>query len=87
MNDSSAAFPFLKITVRLYGSLRDTLPREENGRVVLELPSESTAGHIVQRLSLRGHLQIAVNGTVIPDWDHHLRPGDHVDIFHPAGGG
>jgi len=87
MIDSSETFPILKISVRLLGSLRDALPREKNGRVILELPVGSAVTDIIQRLSLRGHLNIAVNETIIAKWDHLLQSGDHVEIFRPAGGG
>ncbi len=77
----------ITIHVRLLGMLRDKLPREAKGRASLELPDGATVADLLAQLELRGHLQVAINDTIVENEDTPLRSGDQVEIFRPAAGG
>ena len=77
----------MKIKVRLHGALRDKLPPETKGRIVLDVPEETAVAHIPALFKLKTHIQIAVNDEIIENLETHLHDGDEIDIFRPAAGG
>ncbi len=77
----------MRIHIRLHGALRDKLPPENKGQAVLEVPEGETATAVLDQLSLRGHLQVAINQTIIENLDTPLQDGDEIELFRPAAGG
>lgn len=77
----------MTLQIRLYGALRDTVPNADRGRLEMTLTKSMTIAALLARLELSGHVQVAVNGEVVPEWDHLLHNADVVEIFQPAAGG
>lgn len=77
----------MKIQVRLHGALRDKLPPEVKGSVVLDVPEATAVSHIPVSLNLTTHIQIALNNEIIENLETRLHDGDTIDIFRPAAGG
>jgi len=77
----------MEIHIHLHGALRDKLPPDANGKATLQVEEGVTADAVTSQLSLRGHIQIAVNQELIENDDTILRDGDTLEIFRPAAGG
>ncbi len=77
----------MNVHICLHGSLRDVLPRQNKGRVILEMPVGAKVSDIVKKLSLQGHVHLAVNDEITETWDLPLQEEDKIDIFRPAAGG
>ena len=88
----------VEITLKLFATLGDYLPREFNGkvRVYNELPVEVSATTTVQAVIDQFHLPnpmahlVLVNGVFIPRSAraaHVLRPGDELAVWPPIAGG
>ena len=77
----------MRVKVRLHGSLRDVLPRQNKGCMVLELPEDAIAFDVVKKLAIPGHIHLAVNEEVVENWNLRLQDADKVEIFRPAAGG
>lgn len=78
----------MKITIRLYGSLRDLLPPETRGQTTLTLPEGAAVKDALTAVGLpdEGFLT-AVNGENVDDNGQELADGDHVLVFAPSAGG
>jgi molybdopterin converting factor small subunit len=77
----------MNIHIRLHGILRDKLPAENQGQITLELPEETAISSIFSHLSLRGHIQVALNKELIDNLDTQLQDGDRIELFRPSAGG
>lgn len=77
----------MQITVRLHGILRDKLPAEAKGRILLTLPEDVGVAAVLETLSLRRNVQVAVNKSIVDDLSQPLNDGDFVECFRPAAGG
>ena len=77
----------MQIQIRLHGALRDKLPAADRGRAVLTLPEGTAVAALLDQLSLRGYIQVAINQEIIENPDTNLQDGDRVEIFRPAAGG
>jgi sulfur carrier protein ThiS len=79
--------PAMQINVRLHGILRDRLPAEANGRMVVRLADSATVADLLAELRLDGYLHVARNEGMIEDFTQPLESGDQVEIFLPSAGG
>jgi aldehyde:ferredoxin oxidoreductase len=77
----------LEIHVRLFGILRDKLPAEDHGRLILNVPQGTTIADILTRLDLSGHFHVSVNEEMVDDRQIVLNDGDKVDVLPPTAGG
>lgn len=77
----------IEIHVRLFGILRDRLPREAKGRTTLELPDQATVRDVLTHFEVQHHVSFAVNEEVDLEDSHILKDGDSVEIFRVAAGG
>ena len=77
----------MRIHIRLHGALRDKLPPENKGQAVLEVSGDVTATAVLDQLTLRGYLQVAINQTITENLDTPLQDGDTLEVFRPAAGG
>ncbi len=77
----------MNISVKLYGMLRDHLPREAKGRTTLEMPVGSTVADVLEKLAVPGAYMVAVNQGAETDRAVVLQEGDQVRLFPPVGGG
>jgi len=77
----------MNIHVHLHGALRDKLPPDAKGRAILHFDEGATANAVITKLSLRGHIEIALNQDLIENDDTILHDGDTLEIFRPAAGG
>ena len=77
----------MKIHIHLHGALRDKLPPDAKGKATLEFEEGETVTAVISQLSLRGHIQIALNKELIENDDAIMHDGDTIEIFRPAAGG
>ncbi len=76
----------MQLHIRLYGSLRDLLPVEQNGRITLEIPENTTIPDLKGQLGIDRAVTTAVNGAHVED-DHPLAANDQISFFAIMGGG
>jgi sulfur carrier protein ThiS len=77
----------MRISVHLYGVLRDRLPPAAKGRTTLELPDVATVGDLLATLGIERRVIVSINGRAHIPTKHILQDGDQVMIYTPAGGG
>jgi sulfur carrier protein ThiS len=83
----------MKVTIKLYATLRDYLPKDGNGtQAVLELPATATIPDALAVLGVplaQAHIVLINNRHVLrPDMaTRQLRDGDAVAVFPAIGGG
>ncbi|MCP4427057.1 MAG: MoaD/ThiS family protein [Chloroflexi bacterium] len=77
----------MQIHIHLHGALRDKLPPENKGRIILSVAEETAVSTILAQFSLQHHIQVAINQEIIENNDIILQDGDQVEVFRPAAGG
>ena len=77
----------LEIHLQLYSILREKLPSDAKGRVVLQLEEGTTLAGLLEELNIKRRVIISVNGVHITGETHLLRNGDSVKIFSSVSGG
>ena len=73
--------------VKLYGILRDKLPRENKGQSELDLPPQSTLQDLLNTLQITTMVKASVNDELERDLQRELQEGDDIQLFRPVGGG
>jgi sulfur carrier protein ThiS len=77
----------MKVKVKLYGILREKLPRETKGQSELDLPPQSTLQDLLDTLHITTMVKASVNDELERDLQRELQEGDDVQLFRPVGGG
>jgi hypothetical protein len=77
----------VRVKVVLYSLLRDRLPPEARGRAELELPDNSPAAAVFERLHLPAGVAWALNGSIERDASIALKDGDELQFFRVGAGG
>lgn len=78
----------MKVNVKLYGPLRDQLPKENKGKAELDLPDGATVGDALVALKLTHRIVMsAVNDAHESEESHPLADGDRLAIFEAVAGG
>jgi sulfur carrier protein ThiS len=77
----------LEIQVQLYSILREKLPPEAKGQVLLQMNKDTILSDLLDELDITGKVVISVNGTHAPDTSCSLQDGDQVKIFSSISGG
>ena len=77
----------MQIKVVLFSIFRDKLPAESHGRTTLDLPEGSTIVDALERLEIKIHAIVTVNGQIERDFNAILADGDEIQVFRPIGGG
>ena len=77
----------MKITVRLYSTLREILPPEQRGVAQVDLPDNSNLQDLLTELGIQPKVTCSINGQVEPNLSQFLHEGDEVRIFRPSVGG
>jgi sulfur carrier protein ThiS len=77
----------LEIHLQLYSILREKLPSEAKGRVVMPLEEGATLTDLLKELDIDRRVVISVNDVHITDKSHPLRDGDTVRIYSSISGG
>jgi sulfur carrier protein ThiS len=75
------------IRLQLYSILREKLPPEAKGRVVMQLPEVVTLEDLLGELDISRRVVISVNGEHETDHSRLLQDGDEVKIFSSISGG
>lgn len=78
----------MRVFVRLYGPLRDKLPKENGGRQWLELAEGATVREALSAVDIEWEDVLwAINEAHDTDAERHLDNGDELAVFtHVAGG-
>lgn len=85
-----APAPFMKLTVKLFGGIRSTkdFPKNEEGDLIVELPSEISVSELIEELSLnKKPFIIVLNGVILNNPAIKLKNGDELSLFPPIAGG
>lgn len=77
----------MQINVKLYGSLRDYLPREQRGKTTLDLSSGAVVQDVLDMLEISHPVIVAINEEQDSDISAQLQAGDTVMFFELAAGG
>jgi len=77
----------IQVRVRLHGALRDKLPPQSKGQIALDLPDGADVSAVLNQLSLRRHIQVAINQEIVENLETKLNDGDQVEVFRAAAGG
>jgi thiamine biosynthesis protein ThiS len=77
----------VKVHLQLYSILREKLPPEAKGRVLLNLEDGTTLAAVLEELELKQRVVISVNGIHETDRSRELHDGDEVKIFSSVSGG
>jgi hypothetical protein len=77
----------MQVKVILHSVLREKLPPEAKGRVILDLLEGVTVGQLFQQLDLPNHAAWALNGSLQRDLNITLQHGDEVRVFRQGAGG
>jgi len=77
----------LKVHLQLYSILREKLPPETKGKVILQLEEGATIDSILQEFDIERRVVVSVNGKYEPDTSRQLRDGDQIKIFAGISGG
>ena len=77
----------MEIQLQLYSILREKLPKEAKGRVVLQLDDNATLVDLLKKLEIERRVVISVNSVLERDHTRQLRDGDDVRIFSSVSGG
>jgi sulfur carrier protein ThiS len=77
----------MQVKVVLFSVFREKLPRENRGRITLELAEDSTLKDLLAALDINIAATCSVNGQLEYEQTRQLQEGDEVQIFRPVGGG
>ncbi len=80
----------MKVTVKLFATLRKYLPPDATGgKAEVELPDGATVRQLVERLGIPQSAArlVMVDGEHCPELDTPLQDGQTVSIFPPVAGG
>lgn len=76
----------MKVTVTVFGELRKYLPDDDT--VQVEVPDGATVAEVLAQLGVPGDdAWMSIVNDAVVEADHRLAPGDHLEVFHPVGGG
>jgi len=77
----------MSITVHLYGQLRDKVPRENKGKIVLEHTPNMRVKDAMTSLSIGEDNLITLSDSKEIDFNYELNAGDILYVFPPVSGG
>jgi len=77
----------IKIHLQLYSILREKLPPEANGQIVLQLNDGASLQDLLDEFNITRKVTISVNETHESDMSRQLQDGDQVKIFSSISGG
>jgi sulfur carrier protein ThiS len=77
----------LEINLQLYSILRENLPEDTGGAVVLHLADGTTLANLLEILNIKRKVVISVNDIHELDVSRLLKEGDNVKIFSSVSGG
>lgn len=77
----------MNVSVKLYGTLRDKLPREQRGRAVMALSADTTILDLLAQLNIAPTANVSLNDQHKIDLTQSLQEGDRLIVFTHAAGG
>ena len=77
----------MRVSVILHSFLRDLLPPEAKGQVVLDLPEGARVQDVVDRLKLPAYAMFALNERMEKDRALPLKDGDALRFLRAGAGG
>ncbi|UCF60865.1 MAG: MoaD/ThiS family protein [Anaerolineaceae bacterium] len=77
----------MKVHLQLYSILREKLPPEAKGKVILQLEEGATIDSLLQEFDIQRRVVVSVNDEYEPDTSRQLRDGDQIKIFSSVSGG
>lgn len=77
----------MQVSVRLHGILRDTLPKAQKGKTVVDLSEGATASDLIAHFGITRKVEVSINEMYEADENTTLNDGDQVHLFTVIGGG
>lgn len=77
----------MQINVRLFGSLRDLVPREKRGKTTIEITQDAIIQDVLDTFGIDDYVIVTVNDENESDRQTRLQSGDRVMIFEASAGG
>lgn len=77
----------MQIDVKLYGALRDHLPREQRGKATLEVAPDTVVQDVLKSLGIDKPVIVAVNEEHDIKMTRTLQSGDRMLVFEYTAGG
>ena len=77
----------MQINVRLFGSLRHLIPRENRGRTTIEIGQNTIVQDVLDTFGIDEYVIVAVNDEQESNNQSPLQSGDTVMIFEASAGG
>ena len=77
----------MKIHLQLYSILRDKVPPESRGQVMVLLDDGASLQDLLDKFEIRQKVVISLNGALELDRSRQLQDGDRVKIFSSISGG
>jgi sulfur carrier protein ThiS len=77
----------LEVNLQLYSILREKLPPEAKGRMVVKMDNDATLADLLKELDINRRVVISVNDAHEAEMSRQLHDGDQVKIFSSISGG
>lgn len=77
----------MRVSVVLYGMLRERLAKASRGRLTVELPEGSCLADLHARLGIQSPVGCSIDGQIERDAERVLQDGDEIHLFQSIGGG
>ncbi len=77
----------IKVKIILHSYLRELLPEEAHGQMVMEINEGACVRHIMEKLQIPEQAVCAVNDQIEPDRERVLTDGDTLRFLRPGAGG
>ena len=77
----------MEVHLQLYSILREKLPTDAKGHMVLQLEEGATLADILNELGIERKVVTSVNGVHETDKSRQLQDGDEVKLFSSVSGG
>lgn len=77
----------MEVNLQLYSILREKLPPEAKGRMVVKMDNDATLADLLKELDINRRVVISVNDAHEAEMSRQLHDGDQVKIFSSISGG
>jgi sulfur carrier protein ThiS len=77
----------MQIRVVLYSLLRYKLARENNGRLTLDMPENSSIQDVLDYLMIDPPIHVSINNQIVDNHSNLLEENTEIHLFRPTGGG
>ena len=77
----------MEVNLQLYSILREKLPPEAKGRMIVKMDKDATLADLLKELDITHRVVISVNDAHQAEMSRQLQDGDKIKIFSSISGG